>query len=104
MNTPVFPRTSNASETIWSMNDWDSMSSFGLLVSNIVSSFLIVNQPLLGTSYNILDKNSGASSGNGSRQSKSRAAPASLTLKSGAREEGYGANRSLSELINASLR
>jgi hypothetical protein len=86
------------------MNDWDSMSSLGLLVSNIVSSFIIVNHPLFGISYTILNKNSGVSSGNGSRQSKSRAAPASLTPKSGAREEGYGANSSLSELINASLR
>jgi hypothetical protein len=45
------------------MNDWDSMSSFGLLVSNIVSSFIIINHPLFGISYNILNKNSAASLG-----------------------------------------
>jgi hypothetical protein len=44
------------------MNDSDSMSSFGLLVSNIVSSFTIVYHTLFGISYIILDKNSRASS------------------------------------------
>jgi len=41
------------------------MSSFGLLVSNIVSSFIIEYHTLSGLSYIIFDKNSCDFSGNG---------------------------------------
>ncbi len=53
-------------------NDSDNMSSFGLLVSNIVSSFIIAYHTLFDISYIIFDKNSGDFSGNGSRKSKER--------------------------------